>query len=389
MPRAHNTIMPFSTYSILSSTGMLIHLIILLSSPSVHAQNDPAAPPDTLAARREEARLSREDYARQLPALDKTVRIQDIFTVGQDKSGKYTLTTSLGSEMSRGPVSIKVHNVPGILTAQVHGYTRLDAPFGLQFIHTDHSNPNLIQTVTFVNFNGNNLSIQRTAERLGGDDIVSFNASAGTVRVTLVRNDQNNHRQSSNASANSFEQLRDENLVLFHTQIRPILLDLGMHGFGGASPDDAFAVFADECPVDDKTLDAVRALLPQLAAEQFAAREKALASLRDLGRDGAIAARRIDRGQLSDQQATLLDAAISAQPFVPPAEAAVRRRDPHFLLDCLYLEDPIVRSLALTHLRKVLSKPNLAFTLDAPLEKRRTEIENIRRTLPASTKEKP
>src|SRR5687767_4070206 len=115
------------------SKGVLLFCALLWSLPCP-AQDATDPTPDTLPGRRDEARKSREEYARQLPAIEKPVRIRDIFTVERDKDGQLSLTTTLGAQMSRGPTWIKVEGDPGIITATVFGYTGPTAPFGLQFI---------------------------------------------------------------------------------------------------------------------------------------------------------------------------------------------------------------------------------------------------------------
>ena len=136
-------------------------------------------------------------------------------------------------------------------------------------------------------------------------------------------------------------------------------------------------VFADEMKPDEKTIGAVRELLPGLDADSFQERDRALRAIQQIGLPVAIAISHLDRGKLSDQQNTLLDTAMS--PFHPQASADLSRlrADSDFLLDCLYTDDLPIRRAALDALEKKLGR-ELKFDLNADFATRSTAIDALR-----------
>ena len=97
----------------------------------------------------------------------------------------------------------------------------------------------------------------------------------------------------------------------------------------------------------------VRALVARLDSPDAATRDTAGRKLSELGRRATVVLVGLDRGGLSAEQNSRIDALLATD--APLADAAARALgdDPMFLVDCLYLPDPAVRAAALDRLRTV------------------------------------
>ena len=87
-----------------------------------------------------------------------------------------------------------------------------------------------------------------------------------------------------------------------------------------------------------------------------------------------------DRERLSEEQISRIDAFIAQFKPADDAEIARLRKDPDFLLDCLYSDDAAVRKQALEALRKVTGK-SIEFDVDAQPAERLAAIEQLRESI--------
>ena len=78
--------------------------------------------------------------------------------------------------------------------------------------------------------------------------------------------------------------------------------------------------------------------------------------MRRLGKPAALHLLHLDRQKLSPEQLEQVDAVISNFNVLPNDVAARLHDDPHFLVDCLYVEDAMISQLALSRLEKVLGR---------------------------------
>ena len=113
----------------------------------------------------------------------------------------------------------------------------------------------------------------------------------------------------------------------------------------------AWQVFSEEWKGDEAIAAKLKALLPGLEGDVYAERETARQAIRKLGPDAALVIYRMDRSSLTPEQNCQLDLVLSAYSFMSP-EAQRLTTDVDFLLDCLYSDNPEVRTIAARHLRQ-------------------------------------
>jgi hypothetical protein len=85
----------------------------------------------------------------------------------------------------------------------------------------------------------------------------------------------------------------------------------------------------------------------------------------------------MDQKNLSDEQRGRIDAFVAQFRTVAPEQAERYRRDPDFLLDCLFADDEAIRVRALEQLRKLTGK-SIEFDVSANEETRLAAIEKLR-----------
>jgi hypothetical protein len=97
----------------------------------------------------------------------------------------------------------------------------------------------------------------------------------------------------------------------------------------------------------------VQKLVMQLDADSFRERENALRNLKELGPDALEIVEKMNRKSLSAQQQTGIEAYISDVKLASLEELEKLRKDPGFLVECLYCEDVGIRVAALERLKKM------------------------------------
>jgi len=98
------------------------------------------------------------------------------------------------------------------------------------------------------------------------------------------------------------------------------------------------------------------AILPKLGAEDPTERDEGTAELVGMGRDGVLAALRLDRQELSVEQLWRIDGHLMYNTRRTFATAAEARSDAMFLVDCLEHPDLQVRKAALRDLSALLGR---------------------------------
>ena len=88
------------------------------------------------------------------------------------------------------------------------------------------------------------------------------------------------------------------------------------------------------------------------------------------------------RKGLSEEQRGRIDAFVAKFRPIPQEQAEAYRRDPDFLLDCLFAEDEGIRERALDQLRRVTGKP-IDFDFAADEDHRLAAIAKLRASLGA------
>jgi hypothetical protein len=132
----------------------------------------------------------------------------------------------------------------------------------------------------------------------------------------------------------------------------------------------------------------VQKLVVQLDADSFRDRERALAQLKDLGPDALAVVEKMNRKSLSAQQQTGIEAYISDVKLASVEELEKLRKDPAFLIECIYCEDAAVRVAAVERLKAMGAAVNGVDPRSDPLPQAGV-IEELRNKLVAPPATKP
>ncbi len=319
-----------------------------------------------------------------LPVI-KVKGIDDVFTlamVGKD--------LRIATKME--PVEdalLSIPNVPGLSRVKFTGRQDPNGKYLLlafSYENRDFTAPNAVGVFTSVSYTVGNLSIEQMWDTLADE----------TYHVTLM---QHEHPSEGDPPVNLFIQitappavdlklaaksisdLRRDNAAVMAKYVEPILKTLNQPGLlTRVDPKLAWQVFGDAYKPSAELVEKVNTLVKQLNADDFPRRESASKELEKLGQPAALVVLHIDRAGLSDEQKTRLDAFTSKFKTATEADAAARRADPDFLLDCLYSDDAFIRAQALAALSKVTGKP-IAFDINANPQQRLEEIGKLRESL--------
>jgi hypothetical protein len=181
-------------------------------------------------------------------------------------------------------------------------------------------------------------------------------------------------------TAVDFATLRKEHPSEVMQYLAPLFRELRVTEF---FPDPRVAAQVLDAQAGKDVSQQVLPLLKQLDADSFKDREHAIKSLANLGPDAVAILEKIDRAQLSPQQQTEVDAFLHAR--LSFEQLAEMRKDAGFLLDCLYLQDPKIRTRALAILKSDF-KADLDLDPATDLLPKAAAIEAVRAKLKPTTK---
>jgi hypothetical protein len=225
---------------------------------------------------------------------------------------------------------------------------------------------------------GPQLEVPTTGPRRLGSRAAAF--GEGTANLTITVADKNGRPQMLNLVEPDFQSLVRRHPREIEEHVRPLFRRLGQDAVFAPDPLVAWQVFADHWAGDESMRRRVEAILPGLGAVDFRARDRALGQLVALGRPAAAVLLRMDRSKLSPEQSLRVDRALLPYMQLPAGEASRLRSDPGFLLDCLYVEDPALRRVALERLREVTGQP-IAFNETRDLTRRANAVAELRQKL--------
>jgi hypothetical protein len=255
--------------------------------------------------------------------------------------------------------------------------------------NVDYSVPGVVSVHTSVAQSPGKLTINQDYDRMD-DQVHSVQLIQSTGPL-----DENEHRImlyvqitappeiNKKLPAESIEDLRRQYPGETSKYLDPIFRQLRMNGFlSRVDPRLAWQVFADAYQPPAKLQSDLRTLVGKLDAESFQDREAASRELEKLGQPAALALMNFDRKGLTEEQRGRIDAFVAKFRPVSAEQAEVYRRDPDFLLDCLFAEDEGVRERALDQLRHVTGKP-IEFDITADEDHRLAAIAKLRATVGA------
>jgi hypothetical protein len=157
-------------------------------------------------------------------------------------------------------------------------------------------------------------------------------------------------------TANDFQSLKREHRAEVYQYLGPILRLLRTDGVIGADVRKARQVLMARGKVREVEPQ-VQKLVMQLDADSFKDRENALVKLKDMGPDALAVVEKLPRKGLSAQQQTGLEAFISDVKLASLEELERLRKDPAFLVECLYCEDVAIRAEAVERLKVINGGP--------------------------------
>ena len=229
-------------------------------------------------------------------------------------------------------------------------------------------------------------------ERSGRDSTIYYRESSGGfgafgndgVRMSVYGPDGT---MLHSLTANDFQSLKHEHRAEVYQYLGPVLRLLRTEGVIGADPRKARQVLMARGEVRDIE-PKVHKLVMQLDADSFKEREKALLMLEDMGPDALAVVEKLPRKGLSAQQQTGIEAFISDVKLASLEELEHLRKDPAFLIECLYCEDAAIRSEALARLKVLDGGPIGIDPRSDPLPQAGV-IEELRNKLLASPTTKP
>jgi hypothetical protein len=346
---------------------------------------------DPWEARREEQKKSYDALMENVPLLSETHTRGVLRLAVEDKM--LLLRTPLFSTSGDGYARVKIDGLNSFALVRVQGGAdttdgEVVSPINYQFTLNDYSQPSRITTLS-VTSEQTYLTISKSVqlpngyrnvqliERIGAPGYGQSNA------VQLLVSQSGEEGQSSvsiSVEANDFFELARTNPKEVEAWLRPLLRDLGQEEALAPDPLVAWQVFADKWMPDELATRRVQAVLPRLDSDDFRIREAASRELLNLGRAGAAVMVHLDRATLTAEQNARVDRALCAYAQIPPKEAVRLRKDPRFLLDCLYCDELPLRSAAYDQLSSLL-KHKVAVDINDNSQTRAVAVLVVRRDL--------
>lgn len=356
--------------------------------------------PAELAKRQQERRQQHEQTYRQCRELPGVFTMRDVCRLRLE--GNLWTVTSLAATKARNQqVRIKIQGLGGHAPhAVLHTSSRRFFggklnEFNLTLASFD--DPQYVQVTTTVSVQYGSLAITRVRETTSGfhtialhhghlldDDFGNPLSPRSGVVMSISHHTEAGEPSNLQLIGADIADLRRRHPVETERHLRPLLRQVAAESILAADPITARQVFSKELTPDPQVATALAAILPELDLPQASRRDSALGALREQGSALALAVAHLDRRGLTDQQNTLLDAAVS--PYFPNPAAEVRRLrdDSEFLMDCLYSDEPAIRAAAHQRLQSHLGRP-IPFELDAPPDRRSDLIESLRATINPTT----
>jgi len=194
-------------------------------------------------------------------------------------------------------------------------------------------------------------------ERSGREATVYYRESSGGfgafgndgVRMSVYGQDGT---MLHSLTANDFQALKREHKAEVYQYLGPILRLLRTDGVIGADARKARQVLMARGELNEVEPQ-VKKLVMQLDADSFKDRENALHKLKEMGPDALAVVEKLNRKSLSAQQQTEIEAFISDVKLASLDELARLRKDPDFLVECLYCDDSSIRIAALERLKSL------------------------------------
>jgi hypothetical protein len=305
--------------------------------------------------------------AREISAMKDlgTMNVADVARV-RVVDGRILATTSVDVGDQEGRLSLR--GLPGIVELGAMG-ARVPGPLvgsaGFSFFYQDTSRPDdvlismqVLSAALITQFN-------YTDDGLDGALTVSLIEQTVPGRAPiLLRVDETSSewnvtpapapRVSTNLTAETFEQLRQEHRHEVDDYVRPMFRLLGQErAVFAVDRGLAWEALIDEYVVDPAMVKKIEAILPRLGAEDFSSRDAASDELAAMGVDGVITLQKMPMGKLSPEQQNRIDAFLRPYKINDVKALLVDR---NFMVDCLYCDDARLRKTVMEHLSALTGK---------------------------------
>lgn len=245
----------------------------------------------------------------------------------------------------------------------------------------DFSKPGEISRRTSITLNPLAVSIACFVHHsLGSYSIQCFQTREGDrYLVRLIVNEESDFSAPFDwtGEAATFTELRRRYGREVQKYLAPVVRDLGIEQAIFAPPLAlAQQVLGIGAEIDANALEELEPLLAKLESTDFRTRHGATQELKKLDAAKVLALSRADRSKWSLDRAAAVDALLAETDLPAQADLANLSREPLFLIDCLYLDDPAVRKAAAAALESLAKRP-LNISNDEPLHRRVGTIDRL------------
>ena len=363
--------------------------IVLAFQPGAPARADDPAVDMWL-----QQRVTFDNFIRNMKPLDKH-RISEVLELQVEK--KYlVLHTPLNNITAEQSMRATFEEIHGLAIVAIRRDDRSDLsvePTTFSLTVMDFPAPRQTTTISVSqSTQPNQLTISKTVQTTNGpfhqviftQQKAGFSAAAGLVQLMITESSsQGVAPEQLNLEGPDFNSFVRDHPAETEQYVRPLLRELGQEAVFAPDQLLAWEVFSDLWKPDAPVTQRVQGLLAGLNSTDYHQRDTTLGSLRELGRSGAAVLIHLDRSKLTPEQNARIDLALVPYAQLSMSEAARRRSDPGFLLDCLYADDVALRKAAIDRLRQVI-RPDLQFDVNADPQARSTAIQVLRPQLQPS-----
>ncbi|MCC7351548.1 MAG: hypothetical protein IT446_13380 [Phycisphaerales bacterium] len=378
-------------------------ILLLASTTTAPAASQPATAPSAIATLRNQVMAGVHQRLDGLPLLGTYTRSQ-VLRLGL---ADHQITVHTDLPATKGQQRIIISDLPGVCMVAVERDQANESDHGplrsIQFQRFDFGEPDIILRETSFSALPGRVSIACSWQRPLRSRVVQLIES-----VPLFIDPENPQLPEVSFYVQEFsgpEDQEQETIRLHLTApdlptlsrrhprevdeyLRPALRQLGMESLVAVDQRVAWQVFADQWTPDPQITQKVKQLLPLLNSPDYRQREEATRQLQQLGVAGALTLLRVDREGLTEEQKTRIDSVIAAYQTLSAQEVKTLREDVGFLLDCLLIDDPKLRSAALRQLRIVTGRP-IEFDEQADATLRSEQVAKLRGQLLAPPASQP
>ncbi len=301
-----------------------------------------------------------------------------------------------------GEMRVDIPGIGGISSVSIQGLLNANppqTPIFLQFSNRDVTRPDALIVQTQIFARPGYMQVARDVETLETEQslsLIQWRINDGEpgedpgvrLRVRSLDKASGENLVNLNLTADTLVELRRRFPRETSTWLQPVFRDLHQEQVFSVDPKLAWQVFANDRRIDPALVAKASELVKTLNADDAAVRESAQQSLAALGQDGATALMKMDRAGWTPEQHASVDALLESYRPITDEEAERLRTQASFLIDCLYCDDPAIRTAALGHLQHVVGR-KIAFDNQAGEVERLAAIASLRAGILSASDKSP